>query len=118
MADGLSISPGDGVMHLERVLPTTSGSGWKQLPALVPLRRPRPSTTSLYAAIRKTGVVFGSAVEQSRRRCRRRASRAAGVDDGHADDAAEPPLADTEGEPTDGPRAVPRGPHRLLAKLT
>ena len=69
MAEGLSISPGDGVMHLERVLLADDqriGLESSYLPRrrFGDLTETFDPTTSLYAAIRKTGVVFGSAVER------------------------------------------------------
>ncbi len=69
MAEGLAISPGDAVIHLERVLLAD-----EQRIGLESSYLPRhrfgmftetfDPTTSLYAAIRATGVTFGSAVER------------------------------------------------------
>ena len=69
MAEGLSISPGDAVMHLERVL-LADGQRFGLESRYVPGHRfgnitdTFDPTTSLYAAIRVGGVQFGSAVER------------------------------------------------------
>jgi GntR family transcriptional regulator len=69
MAEGLSISAGDGVMHLERVLLADGqriGLESSYLPRLrfSHLYQTFDPTTSLYAAIREGDVQFGSAVER------------------------------------------------------
>jgi GntR family transcriptional regulator len=69
MAEGLSISPGDGVMQLERVLLADDqriGLESSYLPQcrFGHLTETFDPTTSLYAAIRNAGVEFGSAVER------------------------------------------------------
>jgi GntR family transcriptional regulator len=69
MADALSISDGDGVMHLERVLLADGqriGLESTYLPKIrfAELAETFDPTTSLYAAIRTTGVQFGSAIER------------------------------------------------------
>ncbi len=69
MAEGLSISPGDEVMHLERVLLADGlriGLESSYLPRhrFSHLTETFDPTTSLYAAIRKGGATFGSAVER------------------------------------------------------
>jgi GntR family transcriptional regulator len=69
MAEALSISAGDAVMHLERVL-LADGQRIGLESTYLPKRRfgelteTFDPTTSLYAAIRATGVAFGSAVER------------------------------------------------------
>jgi GntR family transcriptional regulator len=69
MAEGLTISPGDAVMHLERVLLADGqriGLESSYLPRsrFGQLYETFDPTTSLYAAIRACGVQFGSAVER------------------------------------------------------
>jgi GntR family transcriptional regulator len=69
MAEALSISAGDGVMHLERVLLADDlriGLESTYLPQrrFAELTETFDPSTSLYAAIRATGVAFGSAVER------------------------------------------------------
>jgi GntR family transcriptional regulator len=69
MADALSISDGDGVMHLERVLLADGqriGLESTYLPKVrfAELAETFDPTTSLYAAIGTTGVQFGSAIER------------------------------------------------------
>lgn len=69
MAEALAISAGDGVMHLERVLLADNqriGLESTYLPKnrFAELTETFDPTTSLYTAIRKTGVEFGSAVER------------------------------------------------------
>jgi GntR family transcriptional regulator len=69
MAQALSISPGDGVMHLERVLLADGqriGLESTYLPQVrfVGLTDTFDPTTSLYGAIKAMGVQFGSAVER------------------------------------------------------
>ena len=69
MAEGLAISPGDVVMHLERVLladdqPIGLESSYLARRRFGSLTETFDPTTSLYAAIRETGVQFGSAVER------------------------------------------------------
>jgi GntR family transcriptional regulator len=69
MAQALSISAGDDVIHLERVLLADGqriGLESTYLPKapFAELAETFDPTTSLYAAIRKTGVEFGSAVER------------------------------------------------------
>jgi GntR family transcriptional regulator len=69
MADALAIPVGDGVMHLERVLLADGqriGLESTYLPKIrfAELAETFDPTTSLYAAIRGTGVVFGSAIER------------------------------------------------------
>jgi GntR family transcriptional regulator len=69
LAEGLAISPGDGVMHLERVL-LADGQRIGLESSYLPRHRfghlteTFNPTTSLYAAIREVGVRFGSAVER------------------------------------------------------
>jgi GntR family transcriptional regulator len=69
MAEGLTISPGDGVIHLERVL-LADGQRIGLESSYLPRNRfghlydTFDPTTSLYAAIRAGGVQFGSAVER------------------------------------------------------
>ena len=69
MAQALSISPGDGVMHLERVLLADGqriGLESTYLPQVrfAGLTDTFDPTTSLYEAIKAMGVQFGSAVER------------------------------------------------------
>ncbi len=69
MAEGLTVSPGDAVMHLERVLLADDQRIGLESSYLPRQRFGRftetfDPTTSLYAAIRETGVTFGSAVER------------------------------------------------------
>jgi GntR family transcriptional regulator len=69
LAEGLAISPGDAVMHLERVLLADGqriGLESSYLPRhrFCHLTETFDPTTSLYAAIRAGGVQFGSAVER------------------------------------------------------
>jgi GntR family transcriptional regulator len=69
IAEALSISAGSGVMHLERVLLADGqriGLESSYLPKIrfAALAETFDPTTSLYAAIRVTGVQFGSAVER------------------------------------------------------
>jgi GntR family transcriptional regulator len=69
MAEGLSISPGDDVMHLERVLladgqPIGLESSYLPRCRFGHFTETFDPTTSLYAAIRDAGVEFGSAVER------------------------------------------------------
>ena len=69
MAAGLAISPGDVVMHLERVLLADDQrigleSSYLARRRFGGLTETFDPTTSLYAAIRETGVQFGSAVER------------------------------------------------------
>lgn len=69
MAEALSIPAGSGVMHLERVLLADGlriGLESTYLPKIrfADLTETFDPTTSLYAAIRGTGVRFGSAVER------------------------------------------------------
>ncbi len=78
MAEALEISVGDTVMHVERVLLADGQRIGLESTYLAKSRfKAFPQTfdpsTSLYAAVRATGVEFGSAVERSRRCCRRRA---------------------------------------------
>jgi GntR family transcriptional regulator len=69
LAEGLAISPGDAVMHLERVL-LADGQRIGLESSYLPRHRfghlteTFDPTTSLYAAIRAGGVQFGSAVER------------------------------------------------------
>ena len=69
LAQGLAVSAGDGVMHLERVL-LADGQRIGLESSYLPRRRfghltdTFDPTTSLYAAIRAGGVQFGSAVER------------------------------------------------------
>jgi GntR family transcriptional regulator len=69
MAEALSISAGEAVMHLERVL-LADGQRIGLESTYLPQRRfaelteTFDPTASLYAAIRATGVTFGSAVER------------------------------------------------------
>jgi GntR family transcriptional regulator len=69
MAEGLAVSPGDAVMHLERVL-LADGQRIGLESSYLPrsrfghLNETFDPTTSLYAAIREGGVQFGSAVER------------------------------------------------------
>ncbi len=69
LAEGLAVSAGDGVMHLERVL-LADGQRIGLESSYLPRRRfghltdTFDPTTSLYAAIRAGGVQFGSAVER------------------------------------------------------
>jgi GntR family transcriptional regulator len=69
MAEALAISAGDGVIHLERILLADGqriGLESTYLPRnrFAGLAETFDPTTSLYAAIRETGVEFGSAVER------------------------------------------------------
>jgi GntR family transcriptional regulator len=69
MAEALSISAGDGVIHLERVLLADGeriGLESTYLPKIrfAELAETFDPTTSLYAAIREMGVEFGSALER------------------------------------------------------
>jgi GntR family transcriptional regulator len=69
MAEALSISTGDDVMHLERVLLADDQRIGLESTYLARRRFGRLTetfdpTTSLYAAVRDTGVQFGSAVER------------------------------------------------------
>jgi GntR family transcriptional regulator len=69
IAEALSISAGDGVMHLERVLLADDqriGLESTYLPRrrFAELTETFDPSTSLYTAIRATGVAFGSAVER------------------------------------------------------
>ena len=69
MAAALAVSPGEPVMHLERVLLADGariGLGSTYLPKhrCGGFAETFDPTTSLYAAIRATGVEFGSAVER------------------------------------------------------
>jgi GntR family transcriptional regulator len=69
MAEGLSISAGDDVIHLERVLLADDqriGLESTYLPKrrFAHLAESYDPTTSLYAAIRDVGVEFGSAVQR------------------------------------------------------
>jgi GntR family transcriptional regulator len=69
MVESLALSPGDGVMHLERVL-LADGQRIGLESSYLPRHRfghlteTFDPTTSLYAAIRLGGVHFGSAVER------------------------------------------------------
>lgn len=68
-AAALDIPPGDTVMHLERVLLADDEKVGLESTYLTParfggLRATYDPTTSLYAAIRASGVTFGSAVER------------------------------------------------------
>ena len=69
MAEGLAISPGDTIMHLERVLLADDQRIGLESSFLPQVRFGRLTetfdpTTSLYAAIWETGVQFGVAVER------------------------------------------------------
>ncbi len=99
LAAGLAISPGDGVMHLERVL-LADGQRIGLESSYLPRRRfahlteTFDPTTSLYAAIRAGGrsVRLGGRAHRDGPAVTAR-GRAARVDDGDADAAAEPALA-------------------------
>lgn len=69
LAESLEIGDGDAVMHLERVLLADGQrigleSTYLPISRFGVLRETFDPTTSLYAAVRATGVEFGSAVER------------------------------------------------------
>jgi GntR family transcriptional regulator len=69
LAEGLEVAEGDRVMHLERILLADGQrigleSTYLAIARFGSLRETFDPTASLYAAVRATGVVFGSAVER------------------------------------------------------
>jgi GntR family transcriptional regulator len=69
LAEGLEVDEGDPVMHLERILLADGQrigleSTYLAIVRFGSLRQTFDPTTSLYAAVRATGVGFGSAVER------------------------------------------------------
>ena len=115
LAAALGVPNGDAVMHLERVL-LADGQRIGLESTYLPRHRfgqfteTFDPTTSLYAAIRATGVQFGSA-SRARRDGARLATGggSARVDDRHADAAAQPQITDTEDRPIEVVRSLYRG---------